>query len=211
MSISQLHDLAWIFALFTLHLVVPGPSMLYICASASRGQRRRALSFVAGTALGTAAWAGFAVIGAWRLTAEAPLFLGGLKLLVGVALIAFGARAVLTAFAEGQIVPAHGGTSPKMAFLHGILLTMASVNEVVFWTAILALGAGAMTTAGHDPAFAASLIVGVVVIAFGFEGTLACIASSGCIARLMRRLRRPLEAALGVAFCMTGAALLRLV
>lgn len=211
MSITHLNDLAWIYTLFVLHLIVPGPSTLYICASASCGQRRRALAFVAGTTVGTASWVGFVMLGAWRLTAEAPLFLGGLKLLVGLTLVALGARAVLAAFAEHGIEAASGGSSPAMAFLHGVLLTMASVNELVFWTAILALGAGAMTTAGHDPAFAAALVAGIVVLNVACEGTLACIATSGGIARLMRRLRRPLEAALGFAFCLTGAALLRLV
>src|SRR4051794_1415877 len=89
-SVAEVHDLAWIFGLFTLHLIVPGPSMLNICACASRGDRRQALAFVCGATLGTALWAAFAAFGAARLAAGAPLLLAGLKLSIGVALMVLG-------------------------------------------------------------------------------------------------------------------------
>jgi threonine/homoserine/homoserine lactone efflux protein len=99
------------------------------------------------------------------------------------------------------------------AWLHGILLTLGSVNELVFWSAILTLGAGSMAGPDRevDAVFAISLILGVVLIGFILEATLACLATAGGIGRIIRRLRRPLEAALGIAFCGTGAALLKLI
>lgn len=211
--LKTIGELGWIFAFFTLHLIVPGPSMIYICASAGRGQLRRALAFVVGTSIGTALWAGFAVFGAWRLAADAPILLGVAKVLIALALLAFGVRAFLAACAPLDPERAGAHDAPLAAWLHGILLTVGSVNELVFWSAILTLGAGWMAGPDRevDAVFALSLILGVVLIAFILEATLAYLATAGGIGRIIRRLRRPLEAALGVAFCGTGAALLKLI
>jgi threonine/homoserine/homoserine lactone efflux protein len=210
---TTIDELGWIFAFFALHLIVPGPSMLYICASAGRGELRRALAFVVGTSIGTALWAGFAVFGAWRLAADAPILLGVVKVLIALALLAFGGRAILAACAPLDPEKAGADDAPVAASLHGILLTLGSVNELVFWSAILTLGAGSLAGPDRevDAVFAISLILGVVLIAFVVEAALACLATAGGIGRIIRRLRRPLEAALGLAFCGTGAALLNLV
>lgn len=61
-----------------------------------------------------------------------------------------------------------------------------------------------------SPFFGITLVGGVVVIGVAFEGALFWIASAGVIGQLIRRLRRPLEIALGTAFCTTGVMLIRL-
>ena len=181
--------------------------MLYIRACASRGDRRQALAFVCGTALGTALWAAFAAFAAAPLAAGAPLLLAGLKLSIGVALIVLGGRVILAASGPSGLKGADGRAAPPAAFAQGVLVTMASTNEVVFWSAMLALAVGAEPS----PTFGGVLVAGVVVIALAFEGTLVWLATAGTVGRLIRRLRQPLEVALGVAFCATGAVLLRLV
>lgn len=211
MSMAHVADLAWIFGLFALHLIVPGPNMLYICVSASRGQRRRALAFVAGTSIGTALWAAIAAFGAMRLVAEAPVLIDGLTLGIGVALVALGLRALVTAFEHSEIVTQSGRDTVLEAFAHGILLTMANGNEIVFWSAIMVLSTGpAAVGATPDLGFAWTLVIGVAVISVIVEGALACLVSTGRVARWIGRCRRPLEAALGVAFCVTGVVLLQL-
>jgi threonine/homoserine/homoserine lactone efflux protein len=119
-------------------------------------------------------------------------------------------RALIAAFERYDTAAARLRVTPLHAFTHGILLTMASVNEVVFWTAVMALGTGAVAAPGGRPdlGFAAALILGVVSIAFAVESALACLVTTRGIADRISRLRRPLEPALGAAFGATGIALL---
>jgi len=212
MSTSEANYLIWAFALFTLHLVVPGPSMLFIFASAGRGELRRALAFVGGTGIATALWAAIAAFGAARLVADAPLVLVALKATIGLALVVLGTRAIVAtsravwrrdAPPARQAPRSHAGA----AMAQGILVTMASVNELVFWSAILTLGAGL----GAEPSlvFRGTAVVGVVVIALVFEAGLAWLAAKGAPGGLIHRLQQPLEVALGLAFIATGAILLQ--
>ena len=212
MSTGSLWNLLWVYGLFTLHVAVPGPSMLYIAACASRGQRGQALAFIVGTSIGTAFWAGIAVCGAWRLAAEAPLLIGAFRLCIGAALVGLGLLAFVTAFERQGRAASGGRGSPRHAFTHGILVTMASGNEIVFWTAIMALGTGTMAAAGSAPdlGFAMALVLGCGIISFVAEGLLALVATTQGVACWIGRLRRPFELALGAAFCATGLALLPL-
>ena len=212
MSTVPLWNLLWVYGLFTLHLAVPGPSMLYIGACASRGQRGQALAFVAGTSIGTAFWAGIAVFGASRLVADAPLLIGAFRLFIGAALVGLGLLALVAAFERRGRAASGDRVTPRHACTHGILLTMASGNEIVFWTAIMALGTGTLAAAGSAPdlGFAMALVLGCVIIAFVVESLRALIATTQGVACWISRLRRPFEAALGAAFCATGLALLPL-
>lgn len=207
MPFAEVHQLALIFGLFALHLVVPGPNMLYICASASRGGRAEAVGFAVGTALGTTFWAAFVTFGAWHVVADRSLLTEGLRLLVGIALIVVGGQALLAAFSNACLKVAERRCNPSRAVLQGLLVTLANGNEIVFWGAVLVLGA----EVEHGSAFGLILVVGVGLISLAFDVTLACLASGGEIGRFMLRMRRVLELGLGSAFCATGAILLRLV
>lgn len=98
LSSTELEHLLVILGLFVLHLIVPGPNMLYICATASRGGGRGTSAFAVGTATGTAAWAAFVAFGGWQVLERLPPAIGeGLRLAVAVMLVAIGIRAILEA------------------------------------------------------------------------------------------------------------------
>lgn len=207
MSMVEAQYLVWVFSLFFLHLVVPGPSMLFIFASAGRGELGRALAFIGGTGVATAIWAAIAAFGATSIGGGASLMLVLLKVGMGLTLVVVGARAIIAAHRPAEPHAASSRGAHRAAFTQGILITMASFNELVFWSAVLAFGAGV----GAEPGvvFKSVMVVVVVVIAIVFETTLAWLAATGTLGRLMRRLRQPLEIALGCAFIVTGAFLLQ--
>ena len=207
MSTVEAYDLALIFGLFTLHLLVPGPSMLYICVSASRGGRGEALCFAIGTALGTTLWAAVVAFGVWPIIEGTPFLADSLRSLAGAALVLLGGQAILAAFGNAPIAASDRRHGRLGAVLRGILVTAANGNEFVFWSAVLVLGAKQV----FSPAFVFVLVAGAGAVSLAFDATLACLASGGGIGRVLLRLRRFLEAALGAAFCLTGGLLLGLV
>ena len=134
----------------------------------------------------------------------AAVLVDGLRLLVGLGLIGLGGQAFLAALDRTPLAAPGRRRGRSGAVLRGVLVTVANGNELVFWSAVLVLGAGEAV----PPAFALALIVGVGAVALAFDLTLARLAGGGAVGRLLPRLRRPLEAALGAAFCLTGGALL---
>jgi len=194
-------QIIWIFALFILHLIIPGPNMLYLCASASRGGRAEALQFSFGVVLANTMWAAIVAFGLWHLLDQSAWLVGLLKAVMGLLLIVFGASAIFSAFRMDEIKPRAGG---GFAFAKGILVSLGNANELVFWGTVLAVGTGAeFTTAG-----ATGFVLGIGLVALVFYICLAYLASGGVIGRVINRLRTILEVGLGGAFCATGVGLL---
>ncbi|MCB2055871.1 MAG: LysE family transporter [Geminicoccaceae bacterium] len=215
MATANLDHLALVFVLFLLHLLVPGPNMFYICACAARGGRHEALCFAAGTSLGTAAWAAFTAMGLNALFDELPRLVALLQWAVGGLLFFFGAQAIRSAWFGSKSCAVRPGRRGRRAVLQGLVLTVANVNELVFWSAVLVLGAGsgvAATGTGalDDPVSISLFVVAVGAAAFAFDGALAWLAGSRSMAGPLMRLRPALEFALGIVFCAGGGLLLGL-
>lgn len=195
-------QIAWIFALFFLHLLIPGPNMLYLCASASRGGRAEAIRFSFGIALADSLWAALVAFGLWHLLDQSVWLAGLFKAVMGLTLIVLGASAIFSALKMDQAEPRIGGNAG--AFAKGVLVSLSNANQIVFWGTVLAIGTGVQFTTAGATAFV--LAIGLIALAF-FIG-LAFLASGGVIGRLVNRLRTVLELGLGGAFCATGAGLL---
>lgn len=86
-------------------------------------------------------------------------------------------------------------------------MTIANGNELVFSSAVLAIGA----SQAYSLTFLVMLVATVSMTALAFDLVFARVASSAMASRLLLHGRRFLEAALGLGFSRTGVALLKIV
>lgn len=190
---------AFVFiGLFGLHLLVPGPNLLYLLGSFGRGGQRGALAFACGTALGTTCWATAAVVGGAQLFQLESNAAKCALIALGLALIAFGLRHIRDAIRRPA--PTDAEASCTRSFLCGITVTLANVNEVVFWSAVTAILASHQVTGAEG----AGIVLGTGLIAFLFDAGVVFAVSGNWLGRRVLLFRRPLELGMGVAFSGSG-------
>lgn len=205
MPVVEAFHLLTIFALFFLHLLVPGPNMILLCTCASRGGRNTALAFSLGTAFGTTLWAIIVVLGLWRFASDGSTLAISVKFAAAGALLYFGSMGLVAAWKPKPIEPSTKVRGLQLAFVQGLVTTLTNANELIFWTAALALAGGIALS----PLASIVLVAGVGTIALAFDLTLAYLATGGWLGHQLLRFRRPLEASLGGIFWLAGISLLR--
>jgi threonine/homoserine/homoserine lactone efflux protein len=201
--------LAAFWAAFTLALVSPGPNFAVLLGTAMQKGRPAALKVALGMAIGETVWGFGAVFGVAMLAAKNPwietaLRMGGGLFLLYLAVLSIRAASRKT---EGAAIPAPEATPPassKGSVMRGFGLMLLNPKAGVFWVSLTSV-----FLTPETPAMVGVIAVaGAVALSLAWHTTLAIALSANAVAVAYRRLRRGLEATLGVVLGGLGLRLL---
>ncbi len=192
---------------FGLALISPGPNFAVLLATAAQAGRAAALRLVLGIALGEAAWGLAAVLGVAAL-AQQHAWLGlGLRVGGGGFLLYLAVRSLWAAWQPapaGAAVAAPGPAGPAAGIRRGLMVMLTNPKAGAFWLSLtsLLLGTSAPLSLGLIA------VAGAILLSLAWHGLLAVALSSDLAGQLYRRLRRRLEAALGLVLAALGLRLI---
>jgi len=202
--------LAAFWAAFALALVSPGPNFAVLLGTAMQKGRPAALKVALGFAMGETVWGFGAVFGVAMLAARNPwietaLRMGGGLFLLYLAVLSI--RAASRKSEESAAVPAPETASPVSArgsVMRGFGLMLLNPKAGVFWVSLTSV----FLTPETPVTVGVIAVAGAVALSLAWHTTLAVALSASAVAVAYRRLRRGLEATLGVVLGGLGLRLL---
>jgi threonine/homoserine/homoserine lactone efflux protein len=202
--------LAAFWAAFLLALVSPGPNFAVLLGTAMQKGRPAAMKVALGMAVGETVWGFGAVFGVAMLAAKNPwietaLRMGGGLFLLYLAVLSI--RAASKKSGETAAVPAPEtipAASTRGSVMRGFGLMLLNPKAGVFWVSLTSV-----FLTPETPALVGVIAVaGAVALSLAWHMTLAIVLSASAVAVAYRRLRRGLEATLGVVLGGLGLRLL---
>ena len=202
------HLLVWFLAVLVVALLVPGPDMLFIVATAARGGSRAGLFATLGVMTGQSIQMGAVVAGLAALFAAVPTAFLVVRLCGAAYLLYLGIQAFRNARRGSPLADAGEGegVSRRYAYLRGLLTNMANPKSVTFFVALLPQFVD--RSLGHVTLQFA--VLGVIVIALGsiFETAVAVMAGRfGTWLKRRRRARQALDIGAGTVMIALAARL----
>jgi threonine/homoserine/homoserine lactone efflux protein len=203
--------LAAFWAAFLLALVSPGPNFAVLLGTAMQKGRPAAMKVALGMAMGETVWGFGAVFGVAMLAARNPwietaLRMGGGLFLLYLAVLSIRAaskKSVETAVAAPapEETPA---ASTRGSVMRGFGLMLLNPKAGVFWVSLTSV----FLTPETPVMVGVIAVAGAVALSLAWHMTLAIALSASAVAVAYRRLRRGLEATLGVVLGGLGLRLL---
>ena len=203
--------LAAFWAAFLLALVSPGPNFAVLLGTAMQKGRPAAVKVALGMAMGETVWGFGAVFGVAMLAARNPwietaLRMGGGLFLLYLAVLSIRAaskKSVATAVAAPapEETPA---ASTRESVMRGFGLMLLNPKAGVFWVSLTSV----FLTPETPVMVGVIAVAGAVALSLAWHMTLAIALSASAVAVAYRRLRRGLEATLGVVLGGLGLRLL---
>jgi threonine/homoserine/homoserine lactone efflux protein len=197
---------------FTLAVMSPGPNFAVMLSTALRFGRPAALRLMLGIVIGEAIWGFAAVFGVAALAAQHPWVAAALRIGGGAFLLYLAAMSVRSALRANRSV----ATSPKpriedthaarVGVGRGLALMLFNPKAGVFWISLTGLLLGPE----HGMSVGVIAVSGAVLLSLLWHGALALAFTSGPVQRFYARIRRSLEAVLGVVLAGLGIRLIAL-
>ena len=191
---------AWfvfVFASIAICLA-PGPDMLFVVASSSRGGARAGLDAVRGITTAMTLHVGAAALGLSALFAASATAFNALRIAGAIYLVWLGFAAL-----RGKTVAPGEGLAGRDAFRRGFLTNVTNPKVIVFFAAFLPQ----FVVAGNGPVALQLLVLGVTFAAIGCAFDTAIAFAAGALgARFLRSARavRLLDAAAGAVMIVLG-------
>jgi len=202
--------LAAFWAAFALALVSPGPNFAVLLGTAMQKGRPAALKVALGMAIGETVWGFGAVFGVAMLAARNPWIETALRMGGGLFLIYLAMLSIRAASKKGQEaapVPAPEtapAASTRGSVMRGFGLMLLNPKAGVFWVSLTSV----FLTPETPASVGIIAVSGAVAMSLAWHTTLAIALSANAVAATYRRLRRGLEATLGVVLGGLGLRLL---
>lgn len=182
--------------------LVPGPDMLFVVASASRGGARKGLDAVRGITTAMTLHVTGAALGLSALFAASATAFNVLRIVGAIYLVWLGISAL-----RGGRAAAAGEVSSRDAFRRGFLTNVTNPKVIVFFAAFLPQ----FVVPGGPPVAVQLLALGAVFATIGLAFDVAIALAAGALgARLLRSARaiRVLDAVAGAVMILLGVELL---
>jgi threonine/homoserine/homoserine lactone efflux protein len=194
------HAHAWfVFFIATLGIcIAPGPDMLFVVTSASRGGARVGLTAVGGITTAMALHVTAAALGLSALFAASATAFSVLRVVGALYLIWLG----ISALRGGAPHAAPAGAGSGEAFRRGFLTNVTNPKVIVFFAAFLPL----FVVPGGVPVPLQLLILGGVFAAVGFAFDVAVAFAAGALGKRFLRSAR----AVRVLDCVAGVVMIAL-
>jgi threonine/homoserine/homoserine lactone efflux protein len=193
---------------FALAVMSPGPNFAVMLSTALRLGRPAALRLVAGIIIGEAVWGMAAVFGVAALAAQhhwiaLALRIGGGGFLLYLAFMS--ARAALRRD-HAPVAAAMGGKPERGGVGRGLMLMLLNAKAGVFWISLTSVFLGPQ----QGLSLGLMAVAGAVAISLLWHSLLAVAFTTAAVLRLYARVRRGLEATLGVVMAALGIRLIAL-
>lgn len=204
---SYLSGMLVAFGAFSLAVVSPGPNMIAVIGASMGAGRRSGLSLALGISAGSLCWGVLSIAGLTSLMntyASAVIYI---KLLGALYLLWLAVKSFKSAMTASEFPAPLPGEKRRDTeyFWRGVIVQMTNPKAALTWLAILAVAVDV-----HTPYWVGtSLVLTVVVVSLLAYIGYALVFSSARVVALYRRLRRGIEASLGVFFCLASYKLFR--
>jgi threonine/homoserine/homoserine lactone efflux protein len=203
--------LAAFWAAFVLALVSPGPNFAVLLGTAMQKGRPAAVKVALGMAVGEAVWGFGAVFGVAMLAAQNPWIETALRMGGGLFLLYLAVLSIRAAARKGEQSPAAApapepapAASTQGSVMRGFGLMLLNPKAGVFWVSLTSV----FLTPETPASVGVIAVAGAVALSLAWHTTLAVALSASAVAVAYRRLRRGLEATLGVVLGGLGLRLL---
>lgn len=197
---TELSLLLGFWAAFGLALMSPGPNFAVLLTAAARDGRPTALWLASGIAVGEAIWGLGAVLGVSALATRQPIFADLLRIGGGCYLIWLGVSALRSAWRNAPAELAAAPSARRSGFRRGLLLMLLNAKAGVFWVSLSAVLLG---PAAPLPVLLAA-VGGAVLLSLAWHAGLAMALTTSAVLRFYAKIRRGLEALLGVVLTALG-------
>jgi len=201
-----LPGIALAFTIVLLGLLTPGPNVMAIIGTSVGSGRIPGTALAMGVAVGSGLWACLAVTGLTSLLSTYANVLIVLKVVGGAYLIWLGLKSLRSA-TKAKVVANDAlelGVRWKVYFARGLAIQMSNPKAALTMLAIVAVG----LPAGAPVWVALMLILGITTLSVVGHAVYALAFSAKPVVGHYMRIRRWVEATLGVVFCVAGARLI---
>jgi threonine/homoserine/homoserine lactone efflux protein len=204
--------LAAFWAAFALALISPGPNFAVLLGTAMQKGRPAALKVAMGMAIGETVWGFGAVFGVALLAARNPWIETALRVGGGLFLLYLAVLSIRAALKKGDgadALPAPENdaataASARGSVMRGFGLMLLNPKAGVFWVSLTSV----FLTPETPASIGVIAVAGAVAMSLAWHTTLAIALSADAVTVAYRRLRRGLEATLGVVLGGLGLRLL---
>ena len=197
----MLATLALFWGAFALAVISPGPNFAVLLATGTQDGRGPALRTAIGFVIGEAGWGFAAVFGVAALVSAHP-WLGTILRIGGGAFLLWMGVQSLRAALRPSATPRAGAAAGGV--WRGIGLMALNPKAGVFWVSL----SGLVIRPDSSPILAVIAVSGAVAISLAWHVFLAVTMSSGLVLRLYGRIRRGMDAVLGVVLGAIGVRLM---
>ncbi|KJF70116.1 LysE family translocator [Agrobacterium arsenijevicii] len=194
------------FGAFALGMFSPGPNILSVIGTSMTVSRKAGLALAMGISAGSFCWASMTAIGLTALIAAYASVLTLIKIVGGLYLLWLAFKAFRSAASTEPTVGSSGLASGSLHtfFLRGLTIQMTNPKAALTWIAIMSLG-----LVHSAPASTALIVViGTTTLSVVGHAAYAIAFSTKRVVALYNRVRRWIDAALGVFFTVAGVKLL---
>jgi len=199
----QLVTLATIGLVFLAACLSPGPNFFLATQLALSGRRALGIRVGLGIATGTAIWATLTMVGIATLLAHAAWAQTAIRVVASLYLAWFGIKLLFSAWRAGSDRPRIGRLpeTGAQAYRAGLATNMTNPKSAAYWTSIF----GAMFPADAPLWMYPATVAMVTLICVGWYFCIATLLSTERVQRAYDRIRRPVDALLGVVLLGLGA------
>ena len=201
---TVLLDLLPALGFLMLNVFIPGPNVMNTIATAMGSGRRTGLSCAIACGCGLCVWAVVALLGAAAVFATLPVAQIVMTTIGGLLLLYFALRYIKKSMQPVANFAAISNVSFRHAFIQAFLVMLSNPKVLTTWLAVISLFPIVVSDGLH--------IFGFVILAslgsFCGHALVATLFSTGPASRLYMRLYRPINAAVGIGFCLYGLKLL---
>jgi threonine/homoserine/homoserine lactone efflux protein len=195
---------------FTLAVMSPGPNFAVMLSTSLRFGRPAALRLMVGIIIGEAIWGLAAVLGVAALAAHHPWIAMGLRIGGGAFLLYLAIMSVRSALRPNrpnpEAPPAPEDDGRRVGVGRGLALMLLNAKAGVFWISLTSVLLGP----NYGMSVGLIAVAGAVFLSFLWHSALALAFTSAPVQRFYARIRRGLEAVLGVVLASLGIRLMAL-
>lgn len=199
----QLILLATIGLVYLAAVASPGPNFFLATQLALAGRRSLGVKVALGIASGSAIWSTLTMLGVAAIMAHAAWLQMAIRIVASLYLAWFGIKLIRGAIRAGDGKPHHGAlpSTGGQAYRAGLTTCLTNPKAAAFWTSIF----GAMFPADAPGWMYPAVVAVVVTICAGWYIGVAMLLSTEAVQRGYDRIRRPVDAALGMVLLGLGA------
>ena len=195
---------AW--TIYLLAAIVPGPDFVVISGVSMGSSRSRGLATALGVSTGTTVWVLGTVLGLTVILANSHSAAMLIRIVGGLYLIYLGVLTLRSLWNKNSLkVPKRSERSLQSAYFSGLLVNLSNPKTAIFFLSLF----GVLVSEQMPFAVRAVAGIGMIVISVIWYSFVAVLFSQNQVVNAYSRLKKPIDAVLGLALIGLGSNMLR--